>query len=71
MNKEKFRKIVKAKTGSVAMIPALMELCGLQKNAASNRICGRIPFRADEIERLRKAFDISNDDVVDIFIKGA
>jgi len=69
MNKELLRKIVKSRTGSGAVITELIRICGLNKNTASARLSGKIPFRADEIEKIRTEYGLSDEAVVDVFIK--
>ena len=68
MNKELLRKIVKSRTGNGAVIPELIRICGLNKNTASARLSGKIPFRADEIDKVRTEYGLTDKEVVDVFI---
>lgn len=70
MNKEKFGEIVKRKTGKAEVNNAFVRVLGVNKNTASARASGKIPINADEIEKLRTEFDMTDAEVVECFIEG-
>ena len=69
MNKALFREIVRSHTGKVALIPEVMRICNLKKNAASARLSDVVPFRSDEIDKIREEYGLTDEQVVEVFIK--
>ena len=69
MDKKLLRDIVRKRTGNVALIPEVMRICNLKKNAASSRLSGLVPFRSDEIEAIRTEYGMTDEEVVSVFIK--
>ena len=69
MKRAKFRKVLAEKVGRTDANAELCRLLGISPNTASARLLNRRPFQADELEIIRKEYDLSADELVDIFIK--
>lgn len=64
-----FRDIIVAKTGRKALIPEMMRLLNIGKNTAGEKLNGKRKFRSDEIEKCRVEYGMTNEQVVDVFIR--
>lgn len=62
-------KIVKSKTGRSALIEEVVRVLGVGKNTACDKLNGKRVFRADEIEKLRIEYGLTDAEVVNCFIK--
>lgn len=69
MNREKFGNIVQTKTGKKEINLELSRVLGVNKNTASARASGKRPLRADEIDKLRIEYEMTDSEVVECFIK--
>lgn len=69
MNKKLFAEIVRKRTGKADVNNELVRVLGINKNTASERVAGRRPFRADEIEKIRLEYGLTEQEVVECFIK--
>lgn len=69
MDRSELRKIVIAKTGKRGLTNEVMRVLGCNKNTAYLRASGRSKWKADEIEKFRIEYGLSDEQVVDIFIK--
>ena len=70
MNREKFKKLVKEKTGSGALISETMRVLSCGKNTACDKLNGNRFFRADEIEKFRTEYGMTDSEVIECFIEG-
>ena len=69
MNRDQFKKIVKAKTGRKALIAEVMRVLHCGKNTACEKLNGRRSFKAEEVDAFRVEYELTDAEVVDIFIK--
>lgn len=70
MDKELLRTKVRMKTGTNKVVEELAKLLGISEVSIVAKTNGRREFRPSEIETIRKEYNLSNDDVVTIFIEG-
>lgn len=68
-NRKLFRQIVKSKTGNGSLIDEAMRVLGVGKNTACGKMNGNRKLRADEIEKFRVEYNMTEQEVVDCFIK--
>lgn len=68
-DRKKFRQIVKAKKGCTALIPEAMRVLGVGKNTACDKLNGKRRLRADEIDKFRIEYGLTDEEVVECFIK--
>lgn len=69
MNRLEFKKIVRDRTGKIGLTDEVVRVLGCNKNTAYLRASGRSKWRADEIEKFRTEYDLTDEQVVNIFIK--
>ena len=69
MNRKLFRKMLVEKANRTDANAELCRVLEISPNTASARLLNRKPFRSDELNKLRIEYDLTADEVVDIFVK--
>lgn len=69
MNRKWLIDTVRASTGRTAVLPILSDLLGISEISVCAKMRGKTQFRPDEIDKIRIAFDLTDADVVNAFIK--
>lgn len=69
MNKPLLKQRVRDATGSNAMLDELRNLLDISENSLVAKTNGKREFKPSEIDKMRIAYKLSADDVIEIFIK--
>ena len=69
MKRDLFQMTLRKRTGRSDVNAELVRVLGISKNTASARLAGKQPFRSDELEKLRIEYQLTDEEVVDIFVK--
>lgn len=60
---------VRATTGRAAVLPVLADLLEITEVSACAKMKGKTPFRPEEIDKMRIAFRLTDEETVNGFIK--
>ena len=69
MNKPLLKQRVRDATGSNAMLDELRNLLDISENSLVAKTNGKREFKPSEIDKMRIAYKLSADDVIEIFIR--
>ena len=69
MKRDLFQMTLRKRTGRSDVNAELVRVLGISKNTASARLAGKQPFRSDELEKLRVEYRLTDEEIVDIFVK--
>jgi transcriptional regulator with XRE-family HTH domain len=69
MKKDLFKMILRRRFGKSEVNAELVQVLGISPNTASARLNGKQPFRSDELEKLRLAYRLTDEELVNIFVK--
>lgn len=69
MKKDLFKMILRRRFGKTEPNSELVRVLGISPNTASARLNGKKPFRSDELEKLRQAFRLTDEELVEIFVR--
>lgn len=69
MNAEAIKTVV-VKSGTRCVVRELADVWGVSQATVVKKLKGRNVFRADEIEKFRTKYGLTDSQVVDLFIKG-
>ena len=69
MRRDLFRKMLRNRCGRTDTNAELVRVLGISKNTASARLRNRQPFRSDELEKIRVEYELTDTELVEIFVK--
>lgn len=69
MNAEAIKTVV-VKSGTRCVVRELADVLGITQTTVVKKMKGRNVFRADEIDKFRIKYGLTDSQVVDLFIKG-
>lgn len=69
MKRHLFRRMLADKVGRTDANAELCRVLGISPNTASARLLNRRPFQSDELDKIRKEYGLTAEEVVDIFVK--
>ena len=69
MKKHLFRKFLHERYGRTDCNSELVRVLGISPNTATARLSNKQPLRTDELEILRKEYDLTAEELVDVFVK--
>lgn len=70
MDKKRLKQKVRDATGSGALIEELTRLLGISERSVCSKTNGQQEFKPSEIDKMRKAYGLTAEETVEIFIEG-
>jgi Ca2+-binding EF-hand superfamily protein len=68
MNYKRLKERIRASTGQKVTMQDLVAVLGITEKSLCDKTKGRTQFKADEIDKIRKAYSLTDCDTVEIFI---
>jgi DNA-binding transcriptional regulator YdaS (Cro superfamily) len=69
MNRKLLKAKVKELTGDRALIPQIARVCEVSEPTVHNWLSGKTKMPIDAIPQIQRAFDFSDDEILDIFVR--
>lgn len=69
MKKYLFRKLLHERYGRTDCNSELVRVLGISPNTATARLSNKQPLRTDELEKIRVEYELTDTELVEIFVK--